>query len=68
VMHHVAILQSCDYRRIVELLLRAALLHKEDFIQRIAIGLCNLLVCQVRTKSKMKMLSMFPHSYFIVQR
>lgn len=40
-------LQICDYKRVVELLLRAALVHKDDFIQRIAIGLCNLLVCQV---------------------
>ena len=38
----------CDYRRVVWLLLRAALEHQEDLIQRIAIGLCNLMVCQVR--------------------
>ena len=39
--------QSCNYKRIVELLLRAALVHHDDFIQRTAIALCNLLVCQV---------------------
>ena len=38
----------CDYKRVVWLLLRAALEHQEDLIQRIAIGLCNLMVCQVR--------------------
>lgn len=39
--------QSCNYKRIVGLLLRAALVHHDDFIQRTAIALCNLLVCQV---------------------
>ena len=39
--------QSCNCKRIVELLLRAALVHHDDFIQRTAIALCNLLVCQV---------------------
>ena len=39
--------QSCNYKRIVELLLRAALVHHDDFIRRTAIALCNLLVCQV---------------------
>lgn len=43
---------SCDYKRIVTLLLRSALVHKEDHIQRIAIGLCNLLVCQVQDSQK----------------
>lgn len=42
----------CDYKRVVELLLKAAIEHKEDLIQRIAIGLCNLLVCQVQDSQK----------------
>lgn len=42
----------CDYKRVVWLLLRAALEHQEDLIQRIAIGLCNLMVCQVQDSLK----------------
>ena len=41
-------LQEFDYQRVAKVLLSAATHHTSDFIQRIAIGLCNLLVCQVR--------------------
>ena len=44
-------LQQHEYKRVAQVLLKAAKLHKVDFIQRIAIGLCNLLVCQVRFRS-----------------
>ncbi|KAK2565933.1 Protein zer-1-like protein [Acropora cervicornis] len=52
-MHrHLGEPQMCDYKRVVWLLLRAALEHQEDLIQRIAIGLCNLMVCQVQDSLK----------------
>lgn len=41
-----------EYERVALALLKAAKRHKVDFIQRIAIGLCNLLVCQVTDDQK----------------
>ena len=42
-----AYLQPSDYRKMVEVLLRTATIHRRDLIQRIAIGICNMVVCQV---------------------
>ncbi|XP_048586884.1 protein zer-1 homolog isoform X2 [Nematostella vectensis] len=41
-----------EYKRVARVLLKSATLHRTDFIQRIAIGLCNLLVCQVHDDQK----------------
>jgi len=43
---------TCGYKRILGVLLQTAMEHKNDFIQRIAIGLCNMLVCQVQDSQK----------------
>ncbi|XP_022789146.1 protein zer-1 homolog isoform X2 [Stylophora pistillata] len=41
-----------DFRKIVEVLLRTATIHKPDLIQRIAIGICNMVVCQIQDSPK----------------
>ncbi|CAH3037645.1 unnamed protein product [Pocillopora meandrina] len=39
-----------DYRKMVEVLLRTATIHRRDLIQRIAIGICNMVVCQTASE------------------